>query len=320
MNVDLLDQELAAALEAIPEIDIWANLALTRELSLQRSKAIAAILPPLSNVTSMDYKVPQIDAQAIPVRVYRPGNQTEELPVLLWIHGGGFCFGSMEGDDYWVRRMTDSVGCVVVSVDYRLAPEYPFPAPLNDCYAALLWVANNSKLLSVDRSRIGVGGISAGGGLAAALALMARDKVEVPVIFQALLCPMIDNTSTSDSSYSITDKRIWNRNSNLQGWMHYLARSDSSERQAFPASKYAAPTHASDLHGLPSAYIGVGSVDLFVDENRDYSERLNAAGVTSQLKVFNGGFHAFEFYVPDAQISCFARETHYAAIRNGLFY
>ena len=168
MNVDLLDQELAAALEAIPEIDIWANLALTRELSLQRSKAIAAILPPLSNVTSMDYKVPQIDAQAIPVRVYRPDNQTEDLPVLLWIHGGGFCFGSMEGDDYWVRRMTDSVGCVVVSVDYRLAPEYPFPAPLNDCYAALLWVANNSKLLSVDRSRIGVGGISAGGGLAAA--------------------------------------------------------------------------------------------------------------------------------------------------------
>lgn len=319
MNVDLLDRELAAALEAIPEIDIWANLALTRELLLKRSKAIVALLPPVLNVTSIDYKIPQIDAEAISVRVYRPDNQSEDLPVLLWIHGGGFCFGSMEGDDYSVRRMTDAIGCVVVSVDYRLAPEYPFPAPLDDCYAALLWVANNTKLLSVVPSRIGVGGISAGGGLAAALALMVRDRAEVPVIFQALLCPMIDNTNTSDSSFSITDKRIWNRNSNLQGWMHYLGRDDASGKEAYPASKYAAPSHASDLHGLPSAYIGVGSVDLFVDENRDYSERLNAAGVSSQLEIFNGGFHAFEFYVPDALISRLARETHYTAIRAGLF-
>jgi len=319
MNVDLLDRELAAALEAIPEIDIWANLALTRELLLKRSKAIVALLPPVLNVTSIDYKIPQIDAEAIPVRVYRPDNQSEDLPVLLWIHGGGFCFGSMEGDDYSVRRMTDAIGCVVVSVDYRLAPEYPFPAPLDDCYAALLWVANNTKLLSVVPSRIGVGGISAGGGLAAALALMVRDRAEVPVIFQALLCPMIDNTNTSDSSFSITDKRIWNRNSNLQGWMHYLGRDDASGKEAYPASKYAAPSHASDLHGLPSAYIGVGSVDLFVDENRDYSKRLNAAGVSSQLEIFNGGFHAFEFYVPDALISRLARETHYTAIRAGLF-
>jgi len=319
MNVDLLDRELAAAIEAIPEIDIWENLALSRELSLQRSKAIAAILPPVSNVTSIDYKVPQIGAKAIPVRVYSPDNQTEDLPVLLWIHGGGFCFGSMEGDDYWVRRMTDAIGCVVVSIDYRLAPEHPFPAPLDDCYAALSWVFNNSKLLSTDCSRIGVGGISAGGGLAAGLALMARDKAEVAVIFQALLCPMIDNTSTSASSYSITDRRIWNRNSNLQGWMHYLNRGDTSEKEAYPASKYAAPTHASDLHGLPPAYIGVGSVDLFIDENRDYSERLNAAGVSSQIEIFNGGFHAFEFYVPDAQISRLARKTHYTAIKDGLF-
>jgi len=101
--------------------------------------------------------------------------------------------------------------------------------------------------------------------------------------------------------------------------MHYLNRGDTSEKEAYPASKYAAPSHASDLHGLPPAYIGVGSVDLFIDENRDYSERLNAAGVSSQIEIFNGGFHAFEFYVPDAQISLLARKTHYTAIKDGLF-
>ncbi len=319
MDLKLVDPELIPALEAIPEFDIWADLTITRAVSLQRSNYIASTLPSVVGVTSSDYIVTQDNDQDVVVRVYRPEGHTQPLPSLFWIHGGGYCFGSMEGDDYTVRRMVEKIGCVVVSVDYRLAPEFPFPAPLNDCYAALTWVFDNADMLKVDVSRIAVGGISAGGGLAAGLALLARDRAEVSVAFQALLCPMIDNNSTSESSFSITDKRIWNRRSNLQGWMHYLGRQTTSEEEPFVASKYAAPSHAGDLHGLPPAYIGIGSVDLFIDENREYAQRLNGSGVATQLEIFTGGYHGFEFMVPNAKVSRLARDTHYSAIKRALF-
>lgn len=319
MDLKLVDPELIPALDAIPEFDIWSDLMVTRAVSLQRSRHIASTLLPVVGVTSSDHSISQDNDQDVSVRVYRPEGHTENLPSLLWIHGGGYCFGSMEGDDYTVKRMVEKIGCVVISVDYRLAPEYPFPTPLNDCYAALTWVFDNADRLKVDVSRIAIGGISAGAGLAAGLALLARDRAEVSVVFQVLLCPMIDNNSTSESSFSITDKRIWNRHSNLQGWMHYLGRPTTSEQEPFEASKYAAPSHAGDLHGLPPAYIAVGSVDLFLDENRDYAERLNGSGVTTQLEIFSGGYHAFEFMVPSAEISKLARDTHYSAIKRALF-
>ena len=319
MDLKLVDPELIPALEAIPDFDIWADLETTRYISLQRSASIAATLPVVPKVTSSDHVVVQDNSQDISVRVYRPEGHPASLPALLWIHGGGYCFGSVEGDDYSVKRMVENIGCVVVSVDYRLAPEFPFPAPLNDCYAALTWVFDNSDALKVDPSHIAIGGISAGGGLAAGLALLARDRAEVSVVFQALLCPMIDNTSTSESSFSITDKRIWNRQSNLVGWMHYLGRQKTSEEEPYVASKYAAPSHAGDLHGLPPAYIGIGSVDLFLDENRDYATRLAGSGVVTQLEIFDGGYHAFEFMAPNAKISRLARDTHYSAIKRALF-
>jgi acetyl esterase/lipase len=319
MDLNLVDAELIPTLEAIPEFDIWADLSVTRLLSLQRNTHLASMLPPIENIGTADYIVPQSGDEGVPVRVYGPKSQTNVLPALLWIHGGGYCFGSLMGDDYTVKRMAEAIGCVVISVDYRLAPEFPFPTPLNDCYAALTWVFDNAEMLKVDASRIAIGGISAGGGLAAGLALLARDRAEVTVVFQALLCPMIDNNSTSVSSYSISDNRIWNRRSNLEGWMHYLGRKTTSEQEPYVASKYAAPSHAGDLHGLPPAYIGVGSVDLFLDENRDYAERLNGSGVATQLEIFPGGYHGFEFMVPNAKISRFARDTHYRAIKLALF-
>ena len=178
MDLKLVDPELIPALEAIPEFDIWADLTVTRQVSLQRSQAVAATLAPISNVSTLDYQVQQDSDGSVPVRVYRPVGHKENLPALLWIHGGGYCFGSMEGDDYSVKRMVEDIGCVVISVDYRLAPEFPFPVPLNDCYAALLWVFDNAHMLKVDKSSIAIGGISAGGGLAAGLALsaMLRDN------------------------------------------------------------------------------------------------------------------------------------------------
>lgn len=323
MNLSLVDPELAVALAQFPQMDIWSDLPLSRKLIAQARLGLMAALPAIENVTSTDYSVPStavLGASAAPevsVRVYRPEDQTQHLPALLWIHGGGYCLGSVEQDDYFVRQMVKEMGCVVVSVDYRLAPEYPFPAPLDDCYSALCWLFNNTEQLKVDGSCIGIGGISAGAGLAAGLALLARDQGEVLPIFQALLCPMIDDRSITPSSHSITDERVWNRNSNIKGWQAYLGPNVSGGAET--PSAYAAPSRAEDLTGLPKAYIAVGSVDAFVDENTDYAERLNAAGVDTQFEIFPGGFHAFEFTVPGADISRRARDCHYQAIKKGLF-
>jgi acetyl esterase/lipase len=251
------------------------------------------------------------------LRVYRPKNNSQKLPAVFWIHGGGFCFGSVDGDDYLVRSMTREIGCVFVSVDYRLAPEYPYPTPLNDCYAGIEWLFSKADKLSVDSQRIAVGGISAGGGLAAGLALLIRDKGEFNICFQALLCPMIDSRNITDSSYLVTDPRIWNRDSNIIAWQHYMGTTECLTSKAI--SKYAAPIFANDLHGLPSTYIAVGDVDLFLDEDINYSERLEAAGIGIQLEIFKGGFHAFEFLVPSAKISKLARATHSSAISAALF-
>ena len=323
MNLSLVDPELAVALEQFPQMDIWSDLPLSRKLIAQARLGLMAALPAIENVTSTDYRVPSmavLGASAAPevsVRVYRPEDQTQRLPALLWIHGGGYCLGSMEQDDYLVRQMVKEVACAVVSVDYRLAPEHPFPAPLDDCYSALCWLFSNTEQLNVDGSRIGIGGISAGAGLAAGLALLARDQGEVLPIFQALLCPMIDDRGITASSHSITDERVWNRNSNIKGWQAYLGPDMSGGAES--PSAYAAPSRAEDLTGLPKAYIAVGSVDAFVDENTDYAERLNAAGVDTQFEIFPGGFHAFEFTVPGADISRRARDCHYQAIKKGLF-
>lgn len=316
MDLKLVDPELAAALALFPQMDIWADLPLSRRLIGQARHTQMGGLPPINTVISKDYAVASCAESAspdVPVRTYRPRDQSQKLPALLWIHGGGYCLGSMEQDDYLVRQLVKEVGCVVISVDYRLAPEHPFPAPLDDCYSALRWLASNTEMLQVDGCRLGIGGISAGAGLAAGLALLARDRDEVSAIFQALLCPMIDDRNISVSSHSITDGRVWNRNSNINGWRAYLSGSIEAP------SAYAAATRAENLSGLPPAYIAVGSVDAFVDENADYAERLNAAGVDTQFEIFSGGFHGFEFTVPGAELSRRARNSHYQAIKKGLF-
>lgn len=313
----LLDAELAEDFDALPQMDIWEDLPKARQLIAKARSEMLAQLPIVENIHSTDCMAEAQGSLAVPVRVYRPTNQIQTLPALLWVHGGGYCLGSVAQDDYIVRRLVEAIGAVVVSVDYRLAPEHPYPVPLDDCYCALQWLFNNAEVLSVDETRIGIGGISAGAGLAAGLALLARDRGQFNVIFQALLCPMIDDRSVTASSYMVTDLRVWNRNSNINGWNAYLGRDPESADNA--PSLYAAPSRAENLVGLPPAYIAVGSVDAFIDENTDYALRLNDAGVETQFEVFKGGYHAFEFNMPDAQISKRARDCHYQAIRRGLF-
>ena len=320
MNIELVDAELAVHLKSFPALDIWTDLVKTRQLGAQMRAKIIGELPKIEEVESSDYLIPQADAPEVLVRVYRPENQLERLPALLWIHGGGYCLGAMESDDNVVRQIVNAVGSVIVSVEYRLAPEHPFPAALNDCSTALQWLADNTDTLAVDPARIAIGGISAGAGLAAGLALYVRDKTDITLVFQFLLCPMIDDRCVTSSSHMITDERVWNRHSNLTAWKNYLRGENDAETAPFDdVSAYAAASRAIDLSDLPPAYIAVGSVDAFVDENRDYAERLETAGVATQLSVFTGGFHGFEFIAPAAEISKAARDSHYSALRNALF-
>lgn len=215
------------------------------------------------------------------VRLYRPAGSGGGTPALLWIHGGGYVLGHAAQDDALCRRYVERLGIVVASVDYRLAPEHPYPQPLEDCYTTLTWLAG---LPGVDADRIAVGGLSAGGGLTAALAFLARDRGEVRPVLQLLSYPMLDDRSV-DAALDRPGGRIWNARSNKIGWSAYLGDAD-------PA--VAVPARRNDLAGLPQAWLGVGTQDLLHDEGLRYAERLTTAGVPCRVHLVQGAFHGFD--------------------------
>lgn len=301
-SVDILermDDEHAAALATIPadRLDL-KDIPLARQELQRLFEELVADVPPVIGVTAVDHEAPGPEgAPDVVVRVYRPDDVEGDLPGLLWIHGGGMVLGSVEMDDIAAAKYSKQLNCVVASVEYRLAPEHPYPAPVEDCYAALKWLA--SADLGVDRARIVIGGASAGGGLAAGLALMARDRGEVEVKFQLLIYPMLDDRNITRSSHEITHPALWNREANLAGWDAYLAGSAGGADVPI----YAAPARAEDLTGLPPAYIAVGDLDLFLDEDIEYAQRLLAAGVPTELHVYPGAFHGSDAFVPLSETS-----------------
>ncbi|AMO63676.1 esterase/lipase [Mycolicibacterium phlei] len=221
------------------------------------------------------------------VRLHRPPTAAGPGPALLWIHGGGYVIGHPAQDDEFCRRYARRLGATVAAVNYRLAPENPYPASLEDCYTALKWLA---ALPGVDRSRVAIGGGSAGGGLAAALALLARDRGEIPLAAQLLVYPMLDDRTVADKP----GVRLWNGSSNRFGWRAYLGNADPD---------IAVPARRTDLSGLPPAWIGVGTLDLFHDEDLAYAERLRAAGVPCEVEVVEGAFHGFDAVAQKAPVS-----------------
>ena len=218
------------------------------------------------------------------VRVHLPRDVTPPFPAVLWIHGGGYLLGSARTQDRRARRLAGTLGAVVASVDYRLAPEHPYPATLDDCYAAAEWLAAQPE---IDPRRIVVFGISAGGGLAAALTLRCVDTGLIDIAGQVLQYPMLDDRAVMRS---FTGALGWTPEDNRFGWRSYLATDPGADG----VSAYAVPGRREDLTGLPPTWIGVGTADLFHDEDVDYAVRLQAAGVPTQLEVVRGAFHGFD--------------------------
>lgn len=271
--------------------------------------------PEIKGVNAIDNLVPgPADAPDVAVRIYRPEKHHGLLPALLWIHGGGYMFGSIEHEDMLAKQLAIAADCVVMSVEYRLAPECPFPGPVEDCYAALKWLAAHTKELEVDPARIAIGGASAGGGLAAGLALLARDHKEVNVIFQLLIYPMLDDCNTAPAGANLPDTLLWRREDNFIGWQSYLGCKPGGKG----VSPYASAFRAADLTGLPPAYITVGEIDLFRNESVLYAQRLIEACVPTDLHVYAGAFHAFDGIAPEASVSRRFTADYQQALKHAL--
>ncbi len=321
MNQDLserLDKEIKGPIKEMMRVmppTNFNNLPAARSASKNTFAAMKMQMPPVPGIVAEDRKIPGPEsAPDITVRIYRPKKAAGLLPALLWIHGGGYMLGDIDQEDFTAKQFTLAGKCVVVSVEYRLAPENPYPAPLEDCYAALKWLANHTEELKIDKSRIAIGGASAGGGLAAGLALLARDRAEVKIMFQLLIYPMLDDCNTLPASDTLPDALFWTRESNLIGWRSYLGCKPGGKE----ISCYASASRAKDLAGLPPAYITVGDFDLFAQEDIEYARRLIAAGVPTELHVYPGGCHAFDMLVPGADISIRFNADIHRALRHAL--
>ena len=259
-------------------------------------RMMIAELPPIENVVMEDRNIPGPDGSPeVGVRIYKPVDVSASLPGMFFIHGGGMIMGSIEGENLKAAMLCETIQAVVVSVEYRLAPENPHPAPVQDCYEALVWMSKNATELGFDPERLAIVGGSAGGGLAIATALMARDQEFPKLCFQMANYPMIDDRNETPSSKEITNVGIWDREANLEAWDWYLGGK--------PADEYAAPARAKNLSDLPPTFIDVGEIDLFRDEDIEFATRLLQAGVTTELHVYPGAYHASEAFAPDAELS-----------------
>jgi acetyl esterase/lipase len=304
----LVDPELAQILSQLPSFELNAAT-----LPALRAMDFPADAPVAGEVHRVERELPgPSGAPAVRALFYTPAAAGGPLPAVLHIHGGGYVMGVPETNDARNRQLARNVGCAVLSVDYRLAPETPFPGGIEDCYAALLWLHRHAARLGVDAQRIAISGESAGGGLAASLALLARDRGEVPVCFQQLTFPMIDDrTGSLGEAHPYAGEFIWTAVSNRYAWTALLNGTPGGDA----VSAYAAASRAPNLAGLAPAFIAVGALDLFVDEDIDYARRLIRAGVPTELHVYPGAFHGYPMFAPHARITRQADQDAAAAMR-----
>lgn len=301
----LVDPELAPFLAMFPSMMLSLDT-----LDAMRNRELP--LPPVeeSGVDLERVMIPGPEgAPEVMLHIYRPRAAARPLPCIYHIHGGGYV-GGKAGDLEPVHRpLAAQLGCAIVSVDYRLAPETVFPGPVEDCYAGLAWTVGNAERLGVDSARLGVMGESAGGGLAAALALLARDRGEYRLAFQHLIYPMLDDRTCVNEPHPYAGEFLWHAHNNRFGWTSLLGHAPGGEG----VSPYAAPARADDLAGLPPTFISTGALDLFLDEDIVYAQRLMRAGVPTELHVYPGAFHAFDM-MPGAAVAEQSRRDSRAAL------
>jgi acetyl esterase/lipase len=284
-----LDPEIAAVMADNPRPE---------PLSMATLAARRALFPP-PLVAPLSDGVERTDhetrAHGPVVRVHRPVGAVGPMPCLYWMHAGGYVLGNRFLDDLRFDTWCQRHQMIAVSVEYRLAPETQYPGPLDDCRVGLQWTVEHASELGIEPTRIGIGGASAGGGLAAALALLNRDRGSVPLAFQLLVYPMLDDRQITPSSRA--EVPSWSPAENAFGWSAYLADLGGA------VDEYAAPARAENLRGLPRAYVTVGALDLFLDEDIDYATRLMRAGVATDLRVYPGLPHGFDGIAPSAAAS-----------------
>ena len=305
-SLHLVDPELRSVLEFFTGFDVSGDtLAMLRNIPVSPARET----PSFEDVfVKRDSSEGDLRLLIIKPKIDRPA---QGLPALLYMHGGGFIFGSPETILPTVQRFAEDVGCIIVLPAYRLAPEFPFPAALDDNYLALKWMHEQAAELGIDSSRIAIGGDSAGGGHAAVLNLTVRDRGEFSPIFQFLIYPMLDDrTGSTRPPSDNTGEFIWTAENNVFGWSSYLGSPAGS--QSVPDG--AVPARQEDLSGLPPTLIATGSLDLFVQENIQYEKRLAEQGVSVEIKVYEGAYHGFNVMLPDAAIS----KEFYASCVNGL--
>lgn len=255
--------------------------------------AMVADLPPNTAVTTEDRIVP--GDPDVAVRIYRPVGASGLLPGIFYIHGGGMILGGIDGEDLTAAMLCEQLQAVVVSTDYRKAPEHPHPAQSNDCYTAYTWMGEHAAELGYDPARLAIYGGSAGGNLCLATALMARDRGGPQACFIMPAYPMLDPTNTTASSNEVTEIGIWDRDGNIEAWQWFLGGNQPDA--------HASALLADDLSGLPPTYIDVGDVDLFRDEDIAFVARLTAAAVPVEFHLYPGAYHASERFAPEAALS-----------------
>lgn len=300
MKIDrLYDPVVEQQASMMPLFDVAHPSKAREELNgfYQQLAAMGVKRPEDANVEEMEQSIPGVETSSeIPIRIYMPKDRKEAGPCFINFHMGGFILGDLEMEHLRALTMAAGAGAVAIGVDYRLAPEHPFPAGVEDCYAVVKWVSEHAVELKIDSSKITIGGGSAGGNLTAAVALMARDRKEPGIAYQMLFYPVLDDRCDTPSMKNGDEAYIWNNQNALDMWNHYIG-SDRSD-----VSPYASPMRAEDFSRLPPAYIMTGGNDVFRDEGMLYAMKLMEAGVPVELHNYPGTVHGFDLLI-DSDIS-----------------
>lgn len=297
-----VDRELADVLAALPKgpnglFDL-EDLPGTRAALDQQSRALRKSEEPDPNTVIRSIDIPGADGRDLTIRLFSP-KDAEQVPALLWFHGGGQVMGAAWQEDGFLERLCQAIGCVIASVDYRLAPEWRAPAAAEDGYLAYTWLNERANEFGIDRARMGIAGASGGGAIAAATALMVRDRGAPTPRLLSLSYPMLDDRNETASSREITDLGIWDRRTNLLAWQAVLG----DDFGCAAVTPYQAAGRATDLSNLPPTFVAVGELDVFRDEDVAFATRQLSQGVSSELHVFAGAYHGFDLFARDSALA-----------------